>query len=60
MVELFGPEIFNAITLHVFELANEKTKRLTTYKDFKNTVKTIGNRYPAATAKVKALLGLTQ
>jgi len=60
MAELFGHNIFNAINLHLFDLANGKTKRLTTYKDSKSTVRTIGNRYATATAKVKALLGLTQ
>lgn len=60
MAELFGRDIFNAINLHLFDLANGKTKRLTTYKDSKSTVKTIGNRYPTATTKVKAVLGLTQ
>lgn len=60
MAEIFGHDIFNAINLHLFDLANGTTKRLTTYKDSKSTVKTIGNRYRTATAKVKALLGLTQ
>jgi hypothetical protein len=58
MVDLFGREIFNAINLHLFEVAIGKSKRLTTYKDSKGTVKTIGNRYPTATAKVKAALGI--
>jgi hypothetical protein len=60
MTELFGRDVFSAINMHLLDLANGKTKRLTTYKDSKNTVKTIVNRYPQATAKAKALLALLQ
>jgi hypothetical protein len=57
MAELFGKDIFSEINLHLFDLANGRTKRLTTYKDSKNTVKTIGSRYPMATEKINKILG---
>jgi hypothetical protein len=56
MVELFGRHIFSSINLHLLALANGKTKRLTTYKDSRNAVRTIGNRYPGAIEKVKQLV----
>jgi len=57
--ELFGKVIFNSINLHLFDLAHGRTRRLTTYKDSKSTVRTIGNRYPDATSRVKRLLAET-
>jgi len=42
--------------LHLLDLANGKTKRLTTYKDSRSTVRTIGSRYPQAIEKVKQLV----
>jgi len=56
MIELFGTHIFSALTVHLWELANGSTKRLTTYKDSKNTVRTIGRRYPKATDQIRRIL----
>jgi hypothetical protein len=56
MIELFGTHIFSALTLHLWELAHGRTKRLTTYKDSKSTVRTIGSRYPKATDQITHIL----
>lgn len=56
MVALFGNHIFSGISLHLFHLANGTTKPLTTYKDSRNTVRTIATRYPAAITDVKHLV----
>ena len=56
MGKMFGRHIFSSINLHLLDLANGKTKRLTTYKDSRSTVRTIGSRYPRAIEKVKRLL----
>jgi hypothetical protein len=56
MVALFGNHVFSSITLHLFDLANGGTSRLTTYKDSRSTVRTIAKRYPQAIDKVKRLV----
>ena len=54
--ELFGPGCLNSITLHLYDLARGKTKRLTTYKDLKSTIRTIVSRCENATARVQKLI----
>ncbi len=56
MEKMFGRHIFSSINLHLLDLANGKTKRLTTYKDSRSTVRTIGSRYPQPIEKVKQLV----
>ncbi len=56
MGKIFGRHIFSSINLHLLDLANGKTKRLTSYKDSRSTVRTIGSRYPQAIEKVKQLV----
>lgn len=56
LVKLFGEHIFSSINLHLFDLANGRTKRLTTYKDSLSTVRTIGKRYPRAIDRIKFML----
>ena len=56
MEELFGKGIFNSINLHLLDLASGKTKRLTTYKDSRDTVRKISNRYLNATKRIHDLL----
>lgn len=58
MVALFGNDVFSSINLHLLDLANGKTKRLTTYKDSRSTVRTVASRYPKATDQIRRLLAL--
>jgi hypothetical protein len=53
MSALFGPHIFSGINLHLLDLANGKTKRLTTYKDSRSAVRTIASRYPKAINQIR-------
>lgn len=59
LAALFGKQIFNAINLHLYEMANGRSKRLTTYRDAMSTMRTIGRRFPDATNKVKSILRIS-
>lgn len=54
--EIFGKGCFNSINLHLLDLALEKTRRLTTYKDSKSSIRTIVSRYRNATERVRKLM----
>jgi hypothetical protein len=54
--EIFGKGCFNSINLHLHDLALGRTRRLTTYKDSKSSVRTLVGRYRNATEQVRKLV----
>jgi hypothetical protein len=58
--QIHGDDVYFAITAHLYDLASEKTRPLSPYRDPKSAVRTMVKRYPDARMRLCTLLGERQ